>query len=260
MRLTASSTLPAGVQAGFEEVVVESDFEGLEVQVLLMAQVGHGEHADALEVVHVAAGGELPVVGLHGLLREEVVGDVLDVFAVVGRLGPLRVARLDALGAQLRADGQRGDLHAGVVVIELAVNVPALRGVQVADRVAQRRLPGMAQVQRPGGVGRDELHHHVPPVGGLRAERRAGSQHFLDDLLLGLGLQLDVEEAGAGDIDRLHPLAKRLRLEQAGAQPFGDLARVHPQRLGQLHRGRAREIPMGRDLGRLERRLVARAG
>jgi hypothetical protein len=41
----------ARVQAGLEEVVVEAHAEGLQVQVLLVAQVGHRELADAVEVV-----------------------------------------------------------------------------------------------------------------------------------------------------------------------------------------------------------------
>ena len=54
--------LAAGVQAAFEVVVVKLHRKGLQVQVLLVAQVGHGELADAVEVVHIAAGGELAVV------------------------------------------------------------------------------------------------------------------------------------------------------------------------------------------------------
>jgi hypothetical protein len=57
----------AGVQAAFEEVVVELQPEGLQVQVLLVAQVGHRELADAVEVGHVARGGELRSSALHRL-------------------------------------------------------------------------------------------------------------------------------------------------------------------------------------------------
>jgi hypothetical protein len=39
--------------------VVELHAEGLQVQVLLVAQVGHRELADAVQIVRVAAGGEL---------------------------------------------------------------------------------------------------------------------------------------------------------------------------------------------------------
>ena len=87
----------AGVQAGLEEVVVEAHAQGLQVQVLLVAQVGHGELADAVHVVRVARGGEGAVVGIHRLLRREVGRHVGDVAAVVGALGPLRVARLQGL-------------------------------------------------------------------------------------------------------------------------------------------------------------------
>jgi hypothetical protein len=88
-------------------------------------------------------------------------GNVGDVVAVVGGFGPFRVAGLEALGAQLGAVGQGADLHAGVVVIKLAVHLPALGLEQVANGVAQRGLAAMAHVQRAGGVGRDELDQHI---------------------------------------------------------------------------------------------------
>ena len=49
--------------------MVEAHAEGLQVQVLLVAQVGHRELADVVQVVDVARGGELAVVGLHRLAR-----------------------------------------------------------------------------------------------------------------------------------------------------------------------------------------------
>ena len=44
-----------GVEARLEVVVVEAHAERLQVEVLLVAQVGHRELADAVEVVDVAA-------------------------------------------------------------------------------------------------------------------------------------------------------------------------------------------------------------
>ncbi len=57
----------AGVEAGFEVVMIELDLERLQVQILLVAQIGDRELAHAIEVVDIAAGGELAVVGLDGL-------------------------------------------------------------------------------------------------------------------------------------------------------------------------------------------------
>ena len=57
----------ARVQARLEVVVVEAHAERLQVEVLLVAQVGDRELADAVEVVRAAGRGELAVVGAHGL-------------------------------------------------------------------------------------------------------------------------------------------------------------------------------------------------
>jgi hypothetical protein len=65
------------------------DLEGLQVQILLVAQVGHGELADAVQVLDVAAGRKGAVVRRDGAAGNEIVGNVLDVLAVVGGFGPL---------------------------------------------------------------------------------------------------------------------------------------------------------------------------
>src|SRR5256885_14975529 len=53
------------------------------VLVLLVAQIGDGELADVVVVLDIAVGREFAVIGLDGLAGQEVVGDVLDVGAVV---------------------------------------------------------------------------------------------------------------------------------------------------------------------------------
>ena len=207
----------AGVQAGLQVVVVELHREGLQVQVLLVAQVGHGELAHAVEVVHVAAGGELAVVGLHRLLRQEVVGDVLDVVAVVGDLGPFGVAGLEALGAQVGGRGQGADLHARIVVIELAVHLPALGGVEAADGVAQRRLATMAHVQRAGGVGRHELDHQGWPLAGAKPKRSPASAPLCTICCLASGLRRMLMKPGPRCRSRT-PIADTAAGQQRRAQ------------------------------------------
>jgi hypothetical protein len=49
------------------------------------------------------------------------------------------------------------DLLAGIVVIELARYRAALPLEQRGDRIAERRLAAMADVQRAGRIGRNEL-------------------------------------------------------------------------------------------------------
>ena len=164
----------------------------------------------------------------------------------------LALSRLKALRPQLGGIGQRGNLHTRVVVIELARHVPALRGVQVAHRVAQRRLSAVAHVKRAGGVGRDKFDHELAAVGRLHAKAGAACQHLADDLLLGLGLEFDVDEAGPGDIDGLDPALVGRGGQQRRAQVFSHLARVELERLGQLHCGGAGEIAMRCNLGRFK--------
>ena len=143
------------------------------------------------------------------------VGDVVAVVEILGQRvlavgGPDLVAGLKALGAQLGRLGQGVNLHARVVVIELAVYLPALGAVQVADGVANGRLAAVAHVQRAGGIGGDELDQNVCATVGLVAKLGTLRQHFAHDLLLGSGLQANVQKAGACNFNSIHPLLEGL--------------------------------------------------
>ena len=148
------SHFAVGVEAGFKVVVVKLDFKGLQVQVLFMAQIGHGKLANTVQVMHIAASSETAVVRRDSFLGQEIGRNVCDVLAVVkgfaGRVvwvgRPTIVARLKPLCAQLGAFGQGIDLYAGIVVIELAVDIQALRFEQIANRVAQGGLSAVAHV------------------------------------------------------------------------------------------------------------------
>jgi hypothetical protein len=154
-------------------------------------------------------------------LPAEIGRDVGDVLAVVGGFRPVGVARLQALAAGTAWTGQGADLHAGVVVIELAQHLGALALQQVADAVAQRRVAAVAHVQRAGGVGGDELHHHLASAGGWRPKRSARGQHLGHHGLFGGSGQAQVDEARAGDFQRLHPALHRRLLLQRGHQGLG---------------------------------------
>ena len=121
------------------------------------------------------------VVADFGQVALRDLADVLAVIAVLGKRG--RVAQ-QLLRARAHRDREILDLLAGVVVVELARHRVALRLEQRRDRVAQRRLPAVADVQRPRRIRRDELDHHA--LAGVRrrpAERVALGQHPRDDRL-----------------------------------------------------------------------------
>src|SRR5690606_39536584 len=97
--------------------------------------------------------------------------------AVVAALGDYHRVAGELLQAGLHGEREVRDLHAGVVVVELALHLPALRGEQRGDRVAERGLAAVAYVQRARGIRRDELDDHrlastgrAPPPGLTRGE------------------------------------------------------------------------------------------
>src|SRR5690606_37080532 len=174
------------VQRALQEVDVEVDAERGQVLVLLVAQVGHGEAADRLDVLDVAAGGDRMPLDLHGVAAPVGVGHVLDVVAVVGLRRPLGVAGLEPAQARLGGAGQVLDLDAGVVVVELALALPAVGVEHAGDAVADRRGAAMADVQRTGRVGRDVFHARGAALaGGVAAVLGTVAQHAGDLALPG---------------------------------------------------------------------------
>ncbi|OIQ71401.1 hypothetical protein GALL_469800 [mine drainage metagenome] len=194
--------LAFGIQAGFEVVAIEADAECLEIEILLAAQVGHGVAPHGVQIVRVAIGGD----GSARIVRDrrlgqEITGDVADVVAVVGRLGPAVHARHEAPRAGLHRQRQVLNLHPGIVVVELALHRPPLSGQDGGDGVSQRSLPAMADMQRTGGIGGDELHQQRPPrTDSGMAVRRCGLFDFGDHALHHPRLQMQVDEPRSGDL------------------------------------------------------------
>ena len=140
------------------------------------------------------------------------------------------------------------------------MDVPALAGVQVANRIAQRRLAAMAHVQRARGVGRDKFHQNFFAPLGLLAKLVGLAQHFADHFLLGGGFQANVQKAGARNFNGIHPLLKGGRGLQRGLELLAQGARVELERLGQLHGGRAGIVAVGRHFGVFKGGAGARTG
>ncbi len=94
-------------------------------------------------------------------------------------------------------------------------------------------------MQRAGRIGRHVLHAHRAAIAGQVATVVVG---LLDDrggfaLVRGRG-QVEVDEAGAGDLDLADVLAARQRLDQCLCQ----CARIAARGLGQQHRGVGGEV------------------
>jgi hypothetical protein len=76
----------------------------------------------------------------------------------------------------------------------------ALRFQQGGDRIAQRRLAPVPDVQRTGRIGGDEFHLHLLRLGLLRAPVVAPlRQHAVDDARFRARLEPEVDEPRAGD-------------------------------------------------------------
>ena len=142
--------------------------------------------------------------------------------------------------AQIGGAGQRIDLRAGIVDVVLARHLVAGELQQVGQRIAEHRAAAMADVHRPGRVGRDVLDVDAlalaeigAAVGGAllrgspppRGARRPARSVML-------------RKPGPAT-STFSMSASRLQLLR---QLVGDVARLHLGRLGQHHGGVAGEI------------------
>ena len=116
----------------------------------------------------------------------------------------------------------------------------------------------MADVQRAGGIGRDELDLHPPASPDLRAAVVVpGAQDGRDQGAVGVRGKEKIDEAGAGDLDTLDQGRRR----QQGDQPLGEVPRPGPRGLGEGQGQIGGKVAMGLVLGALDlgHRQLARA-
>ena len=112
----------------------------------------------------------------------------------------------------------------------------------------------MADVQRTGGIGADELDHRARALAGIAAaEPFPLAPDRLQLALPDLTRQPDVEETGAGDLD---PLDDPLRVLDAIDDLLRQLARIRFRNLLQDQRGVGGEVPVLGLPGRLELELA----
>ena len=116
------------------------------------------------------------------------------------------------------------------VVLALHVEVGVLK--HVAERVANGSPTTMAHMQGAGGVGRDELDLRAQTIAHVDlAPVVASLDNLAEDLVVGRGVEIEVDEAGASDLD----LCNRAVLGQVRNDGCGDLCGSHVRKTSRTH-------------------------
>ncbi len=136
---------------------------------------------------------------VHDLVavRDHQLAQVVAGVAVLGNVGshPVRLQQ-----ARVRRPRQGRDLLARVVDVILARDVEAGERHQTRHRVAEHRAAAMADVQRAGRIGADELDQHPPSAADVRPAE-LGPLDLAEDLRPESRREAEVEIAGTGDLD-----------------------------------------------------------
>ncbi len=108
----------------------------------------------------------------------DLLGQLDDVLARVVRLGEGNVTAEGLLVAHPDAVRQMAHLGASIVVVVLALDVPAGSAQDPADAVAERGVAAGTDVHRSGRIGAHELDLDALPVAQVdRPEAPVGCQH-----------------------------------------------------------------------------------
>ena len=174
------------------------------------------------------------------------------------------IAALGHLGAQrTRLDGEAElvELNAAIVDVELARNLGTCGLEHPRQRVADGSPARVAEVQRTGRVRRDELNVEARADEAFDAAvGRSGHDDRARELAERSGIEGDVEESGAGDVD----LLDSTDLTKSPCDGLGHDPRCHPCRLRELEGDVGRVVAVlgvSRALDRdLVRDLVGREG
>src|SRR5690606_23410589 len=180
---------------------------------------------------------ESPAVPIGDLAGD--LGDVAPVISV-GR-------KLDGLAEVLlvprpNAAGQARDLLPRIIVVELAVGLPPIPLEELSDRVAERGLAAVADVEGTRRVGGNELHHDGLSTAGVRPAIVVRTPDDLREPLTNVIFgEAKVDEAGAGDLHRRDACPREI---EPGGELLGDLPWGAPKGSGQRHRDVAGQIPV----------------
>ena len=171
---------------------------------------------------------------------------------VIALIGVGRKEDADAAQFQVaQPGGQRQDVHlpAGIVDVILAGDTIAGGIENIREARAERCAAPVADMQRAGGIRRNELEQHALPLAVVAAsERAAGIQHLADDLLFRARPQHQIDESRACDLRPQHVR----RRGQCREQRLREVAGIAAHRLSELQRQVARVVAMTRLLRTLE--------
>ena len=227
------------VQIVLVEVHVEIDTELVEA---LLDLVEHEPDAELSERLLLGLGiqrTEIAVVGIRHSRRD--VGDVCPAVSVLGRRAPL--------GRGDKAPGEPVDLRAVIVEVVLPRHACALGGENAGKGVADCRPPGAADVDRSCRVRRHELQVDDLTVEHVRGpERGTRVDDRLRERARGCGIQSNVDESGAGDLDARDPLD----LLESGRDLRRKLPRVGADALRELECGVGGPVTVIAVLGTLQ--------
>ena len=234
----ALAMLVLHVERALGEPHVEGGAKLVEDAVLFGELEGVGAFAE-VQAALVGVGVE-PLVAVF---VDDGLGDVLHVAAGVAGFGHGHVAAEQLLVAYRH--GFAEVVHLNAVVVDVVLFIHAIAGVTKDARrgVAQCGPTAMAHMEGTRGVGGHVLDIDV--IGALdRALAEIGTLFagFRDDALIGGRSQLDVDEAGAGDVDRGDMVVFRQVVDDG----LGDVARGLAGQLGRAQGHGRRPVAVGK--------------
>ena len=141
------------------------------------------------------------------------------------------------------------DLRAGIVDVVFARHVVAGKIEQAAQRIAEHGTATMADMHRPGRIGRDVFDIDLGALADpALAVGRSLAQHGAQFVRPDLRFQGEIDEAGTGDLDGRHQIVRA----QFFRDHVGEIARLYLGVLGQHHRGVGRHVAMAGIARRLD--------
>ena len=162
---------------------------------------------------------------------------------------------LNFLGA--RGNGKREviNLHARVVVVELAHHLVALGGHHTRKNVTQSSLTGVPQMQGPCGIGRHIFEQNaLAGKGGAFTEVFALGENVLDGGKRRFFIERQIDESGPRDFNGRQKRLTAGIVVKGRHEELRHFAGVFLQNLGALQRRGARKVAVGGVLGALQAR------